>query len=122
MRSLLRVAVSAALAVTLSACSTWALTESELTWRIVAPERVGRAADFSFHVEARTKDGAEARGLLYRYALDWNGVKGSRHKAETFGQEQIRVKGLPGKTLLRIYAYDSNDVLHQVGQQEFEVY
>ena len=120
LRSALSVAVPlACLAV---GCGTpWAIHD-QYSWKIVAPAKVARAADLPFHVEASSKDGQEARELKFRYVVDWSDIKGSRHTGETFVPQLIRVKGNPGKALLRVYAYDANEALHQVAQHEFEVY
>jgi hypothetical protein len=119
----MRIALLGSIPLLLLACGApWAQLEDGLTWKVVAPAKVARAADLSFRVEASTKDGKDAREIKYRFVPDWAGVKGSRHTGETFVQQLVRVKGSPGKGVLRIHVYDAIGALHQVAQHEFEIY
>ena len=55
----------------------------------------------------------------YRWSVDWPGLPGSMHRGVSFAEESIRVKGLPGTGLLRIYAEDPAGRRVQVLSREF---
>lgn len=106
---------------TLTSCRVWARVEHGFAWKIVGPKEINRGEDLVFHVQAYSPDGVAAEGYSILWAIDWVGVRGSRHKGRTFSMLDIRSKGSTGRGAIRVYAYDADGNVSQVAKEEFEV-
>lgn len=123
MNSRLRfIALALALAGTafLGGCLTWAQT-SEHRLKIDAPAKVKVDEVYTFKVDVTTADGQPAKGITYAWMIDWPEVKGMLHNGLSSEPVQMRVKGGPGKALLRIYANDPSGRRVQIDKFEFLV-
>ena len=116
-RGLLACAVLACLA---PSCKTWAkIPDHAVT--IVADNQTKRGADFSFCVTLKDKDGAQVYKAKYQYKINWAGLEGSTHKAESGVYEKIRVKGAIGKATLQVLGYDAQDNFGVIATHSFQV-
>lgn len=116
-----RVTIAALVLLAVTSCRFWARTDHGFSWKVVAPKQINRGEDLVFHVQAYSADGTAAEGYSILWAVDWVGVRGSKHKGTTFSTLDIRSKGSPGQSAIRVYAYDGDGNVVQVAKEDFEV-
>ena len=67
------------------------------------------------------RQGAQVYKAKYQYKINWAGLEGSTHKAESGIYEKIRVKGAIGKATLQVLGYDAQDNFGVIATHVFQV-
>jgi hypothetical protein len=107
----------------MAGCKTPAAPAANYQWSVKAPSQVtlGSKSKLRFVVETRTPDGQVAAEVPYRWVVEWVGLHGSEHQGYSSREEEITVKGGPGKASLRILASQGEDRKVEVAHAQFDV-
>ena len=116
----MKLLLPASLLLSLSACASWAET-GKYEYRIHAPTRLTRGADFPFRVDAATREGTPIEGMKFKWSVEWPTLKGEMETGKTFRPYKIRAKGPAGKGTLKIYGYNPAGNLVPVASADFDV-
>ena len=116
MRALLGLSLMALLASCQSAAKA-----KDYVWSIKSPPKIEAESKLRFTVETTTSTGSPERDVPYVWKVDWVGIDGSHHKGISYEEQSIRVKGAPGKAMLRIFADDPAGALVEVASAAIEV-
>jgi len=112
--------VVSALLLSTAGCASYRITD--LDWKIVlSTPSVSRGGDLIFRVETYNSKNEPVEGYEFKYVIDWHTVKGIRHWGETFHEHHLRCKGNRGPAELRIYGYNENGSLVEVGRTSFVI-
>jgi hypothetical protein len=111
-----------AIVVVLAGCKS-AAPAANYQWSVKAPSQVtlGSKSKLRFTVETRTPDGQVAAEVPYLWVVEWVGVHGSQHQGYSGREQDITVKGGPGKASVRILAAHGEDKHVEVARAEFDV-
>jgi hypothetical protein len=92
-------------------------------WSIKAPAQVtlGSKSKLTFVVETRTPDGQMAVDVPYRWVVEWVGVHGVEHQGYSGKEQEISVKGGPGKASIRVLGSQGEDKKVEVAHASVEV-
>jgi hypothetical protein len=92
-------------------------------WSVQAPSQVtlGSKSRLKFLVETKTMDGQMAADVPYLWVVEWVGVHGVEHQGYSGREQDITVKGGPGKASVRILAAHGEDKHVEVARAEFDV-
>ena len=92
-------------------------------WSVKAPSQVALASKskLRFTVETRTPDGQVVAEVPYRWVVEWVGLHGSEHQGYSGREQDITVKGGPGKASVRILGSQGEDKKVEVARAEFDV-
>ncbi len=110
-------------AVALTAGCKTAAPAANYQWTVKAPSQVALASKsrLKFVVETRTPDGQGVADVPYLWVVEWVGLHGMEHQGYSSREEDITVKGGPGKAILRILASHGEDRKVEVARAEVEV-
>jgi hypothetical protein len=114
-----RIVITLAALLALAGCKSWAEAGQSAT--ITAPAAVNRGEKLIFTVLIKDSSGAALGGISYQWKVSWDGVEGIYHKGKSGAEEKINVKGAPGPASLRVYGYDAQGALTEIGKHEFKV-
>ncbi len=106
----------------MAGCKT-AAPAANYQWSVKAPSQValGSKSRLKFVVETRTPNGQGVADVPYRWVVEWVGVHGVEHQGYSAREEDITVKGGPGKASVRILASQGGDKKVEVARAEFDV-
>lgn len=106
----------------LAGCKT-AAPAGEYQWSVKSPSQVtlGKGSRLKFTVETRAHDGQAVADVPFLWVVEWVGVHGVEHQGYSSREEDIAVKGGPGKATLRILASHGDDKRVEVARAEFTV-
>ena len=116
----MRMLLGLSLLAMLASCQS-AAKAKDYVWSIKSPPKIEAESKLRFTVETATAGGAQAREVPFVWKIDWVGVEGSHHQGYSFKEQSIRVKGAPGKAMLRIFADDPAGALVEVASAAIEV-
>jgi len=110
-------------AVALTAGCKTAAPAANYQWSVKAPSQVtlGSKSKLKFVVETRTPDGQGVADIPYLWVVEWVGLHGMEHQGYSSREEDITVKGGPGKATVRVLASHGEDKMVEVARAEFEV-
>jgi hypothetical protein len=117
-----KIAVALGMLGLLAGCKT-AAPAAGYQWSVKAPSQVtlGSGSKLRFVVETRTPEGNVVADVPYLWVVEWVGVHGAHHQGYSSREEDISVKGGPGKASLRILASHGDDKKVEVARCEIIV-